>query len=138
MTSNFQTYHEQTPADVKEAKVGQDFCTSPRDALKWLQLSGRRETGPASPHAEHSQRPESPDLPWRTSYNIWHRMDHNSDVSITKLILACWLAGFDWYDTNVSALHSDTSTNEQKKGWFLSLNPNGEYNFPTFFPQGTS
>lgn len=49
-------------------------------------------------------------------------MDHYSDVGETIS-----LAGGALYID--AAAYSNTSTNEQKKDWFLSLNPNGDYPF---------
>ncbi|KAH6719727.1 glutathione S-transferas-like protein [Leptodontidium sp. MPI-SDFR-AT-0119] len=74
MTSNFQTYHEQTPADVKEAK-GLHLLTQ------------------NTPNGQKVQ------------------------IFLEELATTY---GTEWTTTLI-----DTSTNEQKKGWFLSLNPNG-------------
>ncbi|KAG4438363.1 hypothetical protein IFR05_006169 [Cadophora sp. M221] len=74
MTSNFQTYHQQTPADVKTAK-GLHLLTQ------------------NTPNGQKVQ------------------------IFLEELADAY---GTEWTTTLI-----DTSTNEQKKDWFLALNPNG-------------
>jgi hypothetical protein len=61
---------------------------------------------------------KSPDLPRGISRCVWHELDHYHHVSEAELSVARAM------DTNAVA-YSDTSTDEQKKDWFLRLNPNG-------------
>src|SRR6266511_5348907 len=68
-------------------------------------------------HHEHPQWPKSPNSPRRACRCLRHKMDHNSHVRITL--------SYNHTTTNPTYNNSNISTNEQKKEWFLRLNPNG-------------
>lgn len=76
-------------------------------------------SGSSSGNREYPQWPESTDIPRGISRCIWYNMDNHSYVS--------WMNFLAGRAINTKYRHcSDTATNEQKKDWFLRLNPNGK------------
>lgn len=75
-------------------------------------------TGTSPHHSEYPKWPKSTNYARRAARDLRHRMDYHFDVHLSS-------PSYHTSTRDRLTIFSNIMTNEQKKDWFLRLNPNG-------------
>lgn len=110
-------FEDATPDEVKNAKVR---TGRRRMVFRWeLKLTFLQ--GPSFDHPKHAKWTKAPDHAGRIARGLWNEVDDDFRVNPTLIFLPPARSLLNIPLSNIS-------TNEQKKDWFLRLNPNGKKN----------